>query len=356
MGNEHKLSYTAAEIDERLGKAGDAVLYIEQTLSPEQQAQARSNIGVSSDIDIVEQAVAATPKPGDPVANVYNGETLPPLLTRSGYPNACIATSASGKSRNLYLSKEPFYVAYRPDGSLMGVLYPVGKPPYLKYVLSADGNNWEYNGAETPVGTGYLVLQKPVWANTDLKKAIYFAEDANDDTVEFTQEVAFAASEPVPVYAEGGGSGDAVYAVRYTPQTLTAAQRAQARANIDAGAAFPAVDVTALALDFEGEQLQGEVPEDIAAVLEECWRAGMPCIFRFYEDSAYDTPGYFTIMANIEIEQTFLSVPMFHFTFAEMEFYFLRCEIDGETKWIYSVTEYTPSDSADMEAIENGYY
>lgn len=43
--SEIKLSYTAEEIDEMLGKAGTAVLYAEQTLTTEQQAQARANIG-----------------------------------------------------------------------------------------------------------------------------------------------------------------------------------------------------------------------------------------------------------------------------------------------------------------------
>ena len=49
MENEHKLSYTAAEIEERLGKAGDAVLYTEQTLTDEQKAKARANIGAASE-------------------------------------------------------------------------------------------------------------------------------------------------------------------------------------------------------------------------------------------------------------------------------------------------------------------
>lgn len=57
MANEHKLSFTAADIEERLRKAGDAVLCTEQSLSPEQQAQARANIGATS----VEDVLAALP-------------------------------------------------------------------------------------------------------------------------------------------------------------------------------------------------------------------------------------------------------------------------------------------------------
>lgn len=48
MANEYKLSYTASEIDNRLGIAGNAILYTEQTLTEEQKAQARANIGAGA--------------------------------------------------------------------------------------------------------------------------------------------------------------------------------------------------------------------------------------------------------------------------------------------------------------------
>lgn len=48
MADEHVLSFSASEIDENLNKAGNAVLFIEQTLSEEQKAQARANIGALS--------------------------------------------------------------------------------------------------------------------------------------------------------------------------------------------------------------------------------------------------------------------------------------------------------------------
>lgn len=44
MASDYKLSFTAKEIDERLRKVGSAVLYTPQSLTPEQQAQARANI------------------------------------------------------------------------------------------------------------------------------------------------------------------------------------------------------------------------------------------------------------------------------------------------------------------------
>lgn len=48
MATEYKLSYTAQEIDEKLGKIDTAVLFEEQTLTDEQKAQARKNIGVTA--------------------------------------------------------------------------------------------------------------------------------------------------------------------------------------------------------------------------------------------------------------------------------------------------------------------
>jgi lysophospholipase L1-like esterase len=51
MANEHELSYTAEEIDERLGLAGSSVLFTEQTLTEEQKAQVRANIGVMLEED-----------------------------------------------------------------------------------------------------------------------------------------------------------------------------------------------------------------------------------------------------------------------------------------------------------------
>lgn len=51
MANEHELSYTAEEIDERLGLVGSSVLFTEQTLTEEQKAQVRANIGVMLEED-----------------------------------------------------------------------------------------------------------------------------------------------------------------------------------------------------------------------------------------------------------------------------------------------------------------
>lgn len=45
MANEHQLKFTAEEIDERLTRAGEAILHTVQELTDEQKAQVRANIG-----------------------------------------------------------------------------------------------------------------------------------------------------------------------------------------------------------------------------------------------------------------------------------------------------------------------
>ena len=60
MSNEYQLSYTASEIDNRLGMVCNAILYTEQTLTEEQKARARANIGAMSkdEENIIEEDVS----------------------------------------------------------------------------------------------------------------------------------------------------------------------------------------------------------------------------------------------------------------------------------------------------------
>lgn len=51
MANEVTLNFTAEQIDVRLENAGNAILHTEQTLTPEQQEQARKNIGADVGVD-----------------------------------------------------------------------------------------------------------------------------------------------------------------------------------------------------------------------------------------------------------------------------------------------------------------
>lgn len=49
---EYQLSYTASEIDTKLGEIDNAVKYTEQTLTNEQKLQVRENIDAASPSDI----------------------------------------------------------------------------------------------------------------------------------------------------------------------------------------------------------------------------------------------------------------------------------------------------------------
>lgn len=51
MANEYKLSYTASDIDVKLGKVDSAILFEPQTLTEEQKAQVRENIGIKSETE-----------------------------------------------------------------------------------------------------------------------------------------------------------------------------------------------------------------------------------------------------------------------------------------------------------------
>lgn len=50
---EVTLNFTAEQINSRLENAGNAILHTEQTLPPEQQAQARQNIGAETGVPVV---------------------------------------------------------------------------------------------------------------------------------------------------------------------------------------------------------------------------------------------------------------------------------------------------------------
>ena len=52
MSQEYVLSYTAEQIDEKLGKVDTALLFAKQTLTEGQKTQARNNIGVPSKTDV----------------------------------------------------------------------------------------------------------------------------------------------------------------------------------------------------------------------------------------------------------------------------------------------------------------
>jgi hypothetical protein len=116
MADEYKLSYTAEQIDERLGKAGNAVLYTEQKLTDEQQAQARANIGAITKDDIPVYTVNAT-KTGDAVTVTPVKDTTMSVVTKIDESYSEFADHSAGsryitlghfRSKNLFNFVEVF--------------------------------------------------------------------------------------------------------------------------------------------------------------------------------------------------------------------------------------------------------
>ena len=96
MSNEYRLSYTAEEIDEKLGKVDNAVLYTPQTLTEEQKAQARANIGAGKSEDIVELQNLLL----DKSINLYDAtlqtdDTISPHYYVQGFPYETTAFDSS---------------------------------------------------------------------------------------------------------------------------------------------------------------------------------------------------------------------------------------------------------------------
>lgn len=82
MENEYELSFTAKEIDERLTKAGSAVLYTQQTLTEEQKAQARQNIGAAAGEDI--PTVEVEQFAGGATITIVNKEAVNTVIVSNG--------------------------------------------------------------------------------------------------------------------------------------------------------------------------------------------------------------------------------------------------------------------------------
>lgn len=73
---EYKLSYTAVEIDEKLGKVDEAVLYTPQDLNEDQKAQTRENIGATTIDEVFEATdVQFYSNLSTAIADINNGIT-----------------------------------------------------------------------------------------------------------------------------------------------------------------------------------------------------------------------------------------------------------------------------------------
>lgn len=54
MPKDYKLSYTAEQIDKRLGKVSETITFTSQDLSENQKLKARTNIGAISEDDLLD--------------------------------------------------------------------------------------------------------------------------------------------------------------------------------------------------------------------------------------------------------------------------------------------------------------
>lgn len=204
------------------GGSADAVLYTPQTLTPEQQAQARANIGAE-----------AAP---EPTAYLYNGVELPKIPAVEGFEYAVIeyldadAAVRGGQAARLILSSEPIWTysafqsgfklrgnvqfyGFANDSLLWGLTFNMSQPYPPVNEWSKIGE--EHYSERTAIIETAMAFN-PIWANHD----VYY-EGASYSWPE--------ASEPIPVYPE---SGSAVDAVLYTEQTLTPEQQKQAKKNL----------------------------------------------------------------------------------------------------------------------------
>lgn len=170
-----------------------------QTLTEEQKAQARANIGA-----------AAAPKP---IAYLYNGVELPPL-PESEFPCAFIySTDLETLTYGAFMTQTPVY--YDASVKCLRLTGTVDRWSYT------EGTGWWSHSRYDATGKLHNNRTYPViWTSHDIMDAageLYMAKSP----------------DPVPVYPAGGG--ESVDSVLYTPQTLTPEQQEQARANIGAG-------------------------------------------------------------------------------------------------------------------------
>lgn len=261
--------YTGPEIDERLRKAGEAVLTEAQSLDADKQAQARENIGAASTAAV--DGKYTKPSGGIPKADLASGvqASLGKADTAyqkpaSGIPATDIAegvipdvsqfiTRSVNDLANYYLKADTYtkdevqqlistiqgfsyeVVATLPAASAdtMGKIYlvPSADPQQQnvkdEYITIDNGASvqarytWEQIGSTAVDLSGYVTTQQLNTAlaayttSTDLATLLAAKQDTIADLADIRS-----------------GSQDNI---KYTQQTLTDAQKAQARTNIGAG-------------------------------------------------------------------------------------------------------------------------
>lgn len=128
MKNEYELSFPAKEIDERLTKAGSAVLYTQQTITEAQKAQARRNISAISEVDVPQRGVDYwTTADQEAIVQQVIAALGTPVFGRVDADNNIILTGE--------LADGAYTVKYEDaDGNIVDV----GKIVKAKYINRAD--------------------------------------------------------------------------------------------------------------------------------------------------------------------------------------------------------------------------
>lgn len=237
--NEYELSFTAEEVDERLRKAGEAVLSTEQTITPEQQAQATKNIGavpVNKTFDVAKTVTTGknllnlnAPMP-DP-DNLYSGGFLRDYRFED---DGTIVQYSSGAITD--------YIAVIPGKAMALSTNATGTRAAMaaRRVMGYDAEKRligllasSQNGITTSVlaNAAYVRLQfdrKDVDAEGQVEYAdVWNGRTEYEPYTEFVIDGAYTLKKECLPETLGG-------AVLYTPQSLTPEQKAHARANIGA--------------------------------------------------------------------------------------------------------------------------
>ena len=146
MANIVKLNHTASEIDDRLDKAGNAVLYTEQILTEVQKAQVRKNIGAKAEIETEIEVLDIVPA--------------------KSYPD--ITTFVYTEKESVGTSSVEYVVVKQGEikGGLLSVNFDVETIVNFNfniYLFDADGNPYKHSYGDTGVFEGELF--EPIYAD-----------------------------------------------------------------------------------------------------------------------------------------------------------------------------------------------
>lgn len=182
-----------------------------------------------------------------PVSCIYNGNELPPLPAwdKTAYPYAFIRKFGI----DMYLVLSDTYEFHQHPTA--GTWCVKAADDYINYKSDRSGTLTETVYAPweqcEQVDIPSCAIKNVIWANFNI---------VNSDG-----SVYLAASDPVPVYPDGA----AIPAVLYTEQTLTDAQKTQAKKNIGAEAT-QVLDLSDYGIDMMGAMMSAMNGQTFAAI------------------------------------------------------------------------------------------